>query len=55
MYVNYIFKHYDKIHIHGLVPESNNPISNALELVQSCTKPLISSTMYQIDGLMQNH
>ena len=28
MYVNYIFKHYDKIDIHGLVPESNNPVSN---------------------------
>ena len=30
-------------HIDGLVQDCNNFIANALELLQSCTKPLICS------------
>ena len=35
--------------INGLVQDSNISIANALEILQSCTKPLI----YYIDGLVQ--
>ena len=33
------------IHIDGLVEDCSNSIANALELLQSCTKPLISFDM----------
>ena len=32
-------KKYSKVQIHGLVPDCSNSIANALELLQSCTKP----------------
>ena len=37
-------------YIDGLVQDCNNSSALALELLQSCTKPLIF--LYQIDGLM---
>ena len=32
-------------HIDGLLQDCSNSIANALELLQSCTKPLISTAM----------
>ena len=29
------------VHVHGLVQDCSNSIANALELLQSCTKPLM--------------
>ena len=29
----------ERMHIDGLVPDCSNSIANALELLQSCTKP----------------
>ena len=37
---NYVYIH----HIDGLVQDWSNSIANALELLQSCTKPSISIT-----------
>ena len=36
------------IHMNGLVQECSNTIVNALELLQSCTKPSISSPWYWV-------
>ena len=34
-------------HIDGLVQDSSNSIANALELLQSCTKPLVCVLLMQ--------
>ena len=47
IYVGYISNHvykntkYPHVNIDGLVQDCSNSIANALELLQSCTKPLI--------------
>ena len=38
-------------HIHGLVQGCSNSIANALELLQSCTKPSIYNKDVQLQGL----
>ena len=35
-------------HFDGLVQDCSNSIANAVELLQSCTKPLISLFLYQV-------
>ena len=47
-----------KLDINGLVQDCSNSIANALELLQSCTKPLISSqrmTTLYIDQVILGH
>ena len=41
MWINYTI--YSEGYIDGLVQDCNNSIPDALELLQSCTKPSISS------------
>ena len=38
-------------HIYGLVQDCNNSIANALELLRSCSKPLISKCIFSVTGI----
>ena len=38
------FGEYKQVYVDGLVQDCNKSVANALELLQSCTKPL----MYQV-------
>ena len=38
------FGEYKQVYVDGLVPDCDKTVANALELLQSCTKP----SMYQV-------
>ena len=42
----------NKHHIDGLAQDCNNSIANSLELLQSCTKPLILASWYNYDTMI---
>ena len=42
---------FNPVHINGLVQDCSNSIANALELLQSCTKPSICSRVKQLNKI----
>ena len=50
LYVSKISKYFD-----GLVQDCGNSIANALELLQSCTKPSIWSLMHSEESFVINY